>query len=333
MRIASQIIITLLLFTLTACSAPKSPDWTSGSSELYPAQNYLTGVGTGASRVEADDRARAEIAKIFNVRIEATDSSYESEWLNRSGDSSSNEYQQSLEARVTATSDKLLSGVQIAESWHDEKNRVYYSIAVLDRIKASRVLKQQMDDFDMAADEQVRRAEQSQSKLRSLGHYLKALHALDKRRELAGDLQITSPSGWVDEPSHSINDLDREANQIASSLEIFLDLKNDNKNIVRGALIRKLADIGLHLTATAPGDITIKGQVDIDEYKTEGKWNWAMASAQVEFIEPSGTVLDSERISIREGSQIDTRATILAREKLGEKLAVALVGRLTGLPD
>ena len=58
-----------------------------------------------------------------------------------------------------------------------------------------------------------------------------------------------------------------------------------------------------------------------------------MASAQVEFIEPSGTVLDSERISIREGSQVVSRADILAREKLGEKLALALVDRLTGLPD
>ena len=65
-----------LLF-LAAC-APPLPDWAGGVSEDYPAELYLLGVGAGPDRTMAEDRARAAIAKVFEVRIVSEDTSVES---------------------------------------------------------------------------------------------------------------------------------------------------------------------------------------------------------------------------------------------------------------
>ena len=43
----------------------KKPDWVNGESVRYPSSLYLTGVGYDSERRSAEDKARAEIARIF----------------------------------------------------------------------------------------------------------------------------------------------------------------------------------------------------------------------------------------------------------------------------
>jgi len=55
----------------------KRPDWVDGDSIQYPSSQYLTGVGYGPDRKSAEDKARAEIAKIFFNKIDPRTSSYQ----------------------------------------------------------------------------------------------------------------------------------------------------------------------------------------------------------------------------------------------------------------
>ena len=78
--------------------------------------------------------------------------------------------------------------------------------------------------------------------------------------------------------------------------------------------------------------ITLQGRIELEQYKTTtDPWQWSVASAQVEFLEPDDKILDSLRVSVREGSRIPSRSETLAMEKLGEKLAQSLLERLVGL--
>ena len=62
-------IATLVLgVVLTACSSTQ-PEWVDKPAEQYPQQRYLSAVGEADDRSTADDRALANLAKIFEVSV------------------------------------------------------------------------------------------------------------------------------------------------------------------------------------------------------------------------------------------------------------------------
>jgi hypothetical protein len=87
----------------------------------------------------------------------------------------------------------------------------------------------------------------------------------------------------------------------------------------------------MQLAPVAERDLLVRGSVDVESFAASEPWQWAVASAQVEFVTSDGTVLDAMRTSVKEGSQIAARADTLAREHLGERLAVLVLERLGSL--
>ncbi|MCG8434382.1 MAG: LPP20 family lipoprotein, partial [Gammaproteobacteria bacterium] len=71
LRMLLSILLAVLL--LSACAAPakksRKPGWVDGVSEAYPADVYLLGRGQAASRDDAQDRSRTDLAKIFEVTV------------------------------------------------------------------------------------------------------------------------------------------------------------------------------------------------------------------------------------------------------------------------
>ena len=203
MKIMVRMIGLLTVLVLASCGAPKPPEWTLGKSVQYPEQAYLLGVGMGTTQAQAEDRARAEISKIFTVEIHSKEIASESEWLNKAGNVAGTEYRQAVASELTATSDKILSGVRIAELWKDEKTGAFHALAVLERMRTGTGLRADLNEADQVAVEEVRQAEAAPTKFRALGHYLSALQALDTRKALASDLLIVDPAGWVAEAPYS----------------------------------------------------------------------------------------------------------------------------------
>ena len=331
MRSLIKILTTLLILSLFACAGPRAPEWTLGKSTLYPSEAYLLGVGLDRDRTRAEDRARAEIAKIFQVEIQSRETIVESHWLSQVGEPAITEYSQSVQAELTAITDKVLEGVHIAEVWQNEKTGDHYVLAVLDRLRASRALRGDLDEIDQMVAGQVRQAQAARSPLRQLGHYLQALKSMERRRGIAADLRVTDPGGWVVEPPYLLADIAERADSAAAGIRIGIELEGDRQGIVNGALVRALAGIGMQLASSLERNLLVKGTVSVERYRTEEPWQWSVASAQVQFVEGDGTVLDALRTSVKEGSRIATRSETLARERLGEKLAALLVARIGSL--
>lgn len=329
--------LTLLLAAgLIACSVPHPPAWTNDPAPLYPPAAYLTGVGAADSRAAAEDRARAEIAKIFQVDIHSRLTSAEGAFHSRVDALVSDEYRQSVRAELVASTDRTLRGVRIAQVWADPRGGDHFALAILDRLAAARPLRSELNELDLAVAEQVARVEQTASPTRRLGFYLAALRALERRQVLAGDLQILQPGGYLAAAPHSAANLAARADRTAAEIGLGIELAGDRDGIVEGALIRALASVGLRL-ATAPArNLTVRGTVDAEHYTTGDPWQWTVASAQVELLDGrEQTPLDSLRTTVREGARQPQRSDIQAREKLGEQLAAGLletIGRLDQPP-
>jgi hypothetical protein len=324
-----RILTILIVFALTACGGARVPDWTGGKSDRYPESLYLLGHGVDVVRGRAEDRARAEIAKIFEVRIRLTESSSEFHHLSKAGKLVAEEYGQAVEAELTATTDKILQGVRIAELWKDERSGGFHALAVLDRLQTTRALRGDLDDLDRLLMKRMSQAEAAPSPARAFGSYLQAGKFLEKRRGNAADLRVADPAGWVAESPVSAAELATRLDRAVAAIRLGIDLEGDAQEIVRGAMTRALAGRGLPLTLVAEPNLLIKGTVVLESYRTGDPLFWTVAAGQVVIVDDNGTVLDTVRVSVREGSRVEGRAEMLAREKLGERLAAQLVSFLS----
>ena len=83
-----RIWLMLLLLAVglagTATAADR-PAWVDGESDEWPRSKFLTGVGSADERGVAESRARAELARVFQARVESEISSQEFESVRSSG--------------------------------------------------------------------------------------------------------------------------------------------------------------------------------------------------------------------------------------------------------
>ncbi len=119
--------------------------------------------------------------------------------------------------------------------------------------------------------------------------------------------------------------------EAAAGIHLGIDLEGDRRGIVKGAVVRALAGLGMQLAPSWEQDIVMDGRVEIEEYEAGDPWHWSVASAQLEFREKGGAVVDALRVSVREGSRIAERSRTMALEGLGRQLAVQLVERIASM--
>ncbi len=321
--------LALVLLLLFGC-APTIPDWVDGNSKLYPDDQYLVGIGHAPIRGDAEDRARAAVAKTFAVQVQSRQSSSEVFWMARVGETESKEYRQDLQSDLVTRTDRLLTGVRIAEVWASEEDGIY-ALALLDRVQAMRPLKQQLTEIDLAVEAEINKAEASEHAIEQLGHLLKALQLLGDRGAIAADLAILMPTGYVTAAPQSSAQVAERADAVAATISIGLEMFGDEQGIVEGEMISALNKISIKLVSSGKVDMTIVVEVRIDEYQVNDPWHWALASAQTTFMLPEGRILDAMRTNIREGSQVESRARVLALEKVGKVLATAVIDRIVNL--
>ena len=132
------IMLCLLLIVLSGCAttaktdkthtaAGKAPLWISEPSSVYPEALYLSGVGYGPSRRDAEDAAAAVLTRAINQKVEAQSLSVQEM------DAAMQNVRRGFSSviRTSSTVDEI-SGLAIKETWAD-KNGTVYALAVINR--------------------------------------------------------------------------------------------------------------------------------------------------------------------------------------------------------
>jgi len=129
-----------------------APDWVNkGTSYVNDKDGRLFhGVGSASAmgdatlqRATADDRARAELARIFSSYLDVVSSDYQS--AAKSGDNKVTE--ETVSRQVKNLSKVNLAGAKIIARWQDKKTSIVYSIAELDmkQVKTTLATSQDMN--------------------------------------------------------------------------------------------------------------------------------------------------------------------------------------------
>lgn len=275
----------VVLLLLAGCASGR-PDWTdNGKSKDYPANRYLTGIGTATDLGTAQDRARANLAKIFSVKISeiTEDVTRHARKSGVAGTKHINEAR--VERLISSRTEQVLTGVQIAETWRGPRTRDYYVLAVLPRRQASNNLRQEIDRLDRTTRTNVKRARNEDDSLRKVRAASIALDAQIARQAYQRTLRIIDRSGRGEPPKWEMaklsNDLDRLLHRVRIAPQVTDDATGTLKTSVSGAL----AIAGFLVSEDKAAEFVLDARLSMEDIGFRDGWYWTRGVLEIKLRE------------------------------------------------
>jgi hypothetical protein len=314
-------------FLLTSGAWAGTPDWVNGSSLKYRDAEYLTGRGVGSTEAEAQDRARGDLATIFEVRVQVVNDS--STTVAKSG---KNEQVNKLSSQqVSAKTDKVISGIIIADHWQDPVTRDYHALAVLSRAQAGTSLREELGKIDDAVQLQLQTAKAAQDPLQKVGALSQALDVSIKRDGFQASLKVVDPSGHGLEAPVSQDSIQSQINDILKHVRIAPEVAEDaGAAEFPGILKGGLAAAGFLATGGEQADLVLVGKLSLTDLGRRDNWNWVRGTLEVSLVEKaSGRVRGSKtwpfKTSAQDPKTARSRALIEVEKQLKEELRTAII--------
>jgi hypothetical protein len=164
MNAKRRVLVLVLAAALAGCAGRTrlesdlkvrgAPDWVNKGTAYVDDRKGRLFHGVGSSgpagdvalqRAIADDRARAEVARIFSSYLDVATRDFQA--ASRSGETKSSE--EAISRQIHALTKVNLSGAKIVARWLDARTGIVYSIAELDVRQVKDVL---AANHEMAAD-------------------------------------------------------------------------------------------------------------------------------------------------------------------------------------
>lgn len=293
MKLSTFAASALILAVLSGCaSQPTVPDWIAADSPQYPDGQYLVGRGQAATQEEAKDRARADIAKVFQVAVVVS-----SEDIQRSKSASSGaaQYEEQASRHISTRTDTIISGIQIAELWHDPVNASYHVLAVLPRLQTAASLRQQIGELDTATRKYIERSRTENDPFMQIAAANRAVETQQEREVLQKNLQVVDSTGRGITPQWSRaqlkSDLGKLLQRISIAPRVAADAPAGLQEIVAGALAQAgfILDTGDHPT------FVLQASLNLTDLGLQEGWYWQRGNLEITLSETAANRIRGTR--------------------------------------
>lgn len=306
MKIVSKLTAMSLVLVLTACSGgvkPNTqPDWISGSARQYPSGQYLTGRGSSARLDDASDRARADLAKIFEVEI--SEASQDLQEYQQESDDEGQSSNTSLKVTrdIEVRTGRVLHGVEIAESWRDPDNGMFYALAVLKRQPAAQVLRDEINRRDDEAQRYIADARREQDMLDRIAAASKAVDTQVERAYLQRTLGIIVP-GDRTVPRWPLARLRADRDALLQQLVFGTAASGNHADDLAPLLTSAIAQAGFGVQADRSPQYWLEATLDLDDPVYRDGWYWIRGTLGLTLLNPDKTVRGVKRWPIKSSAQ------------------------------
>ncbi len=295
MKAYIRILSAAALLALAGCaSQPKTPDWVNGDSATYKSSQYLLGRGQASSQDDAKDRARADLAKIFQVAIDPS-----SEDVQQFTTAGGGQYQGQSSRSISTRTEQIVSGIQIAEIWQDPTTRTYYALATLPRLQTAASLRQQIGQLDDATGNYINQSRNNTDLFLKIAAANNALATQRDRDALQKSLQVVDITGRGVEPQWNAAKLKADLDALLKRVRIATNVAPDSTpgtaEIVSGAL----AQAGFMIETGQNPDFTLQASMKLSEMSRDG-WIWQRGTLEISLTETAnGRVRGTKRWDIK----------------------------------
>ena len=300
-------------------------DWVDGTSKAYPATRYLTGIGVGPDRGQAEDNARAEIAKVFESHIN-TNTKVQQEYLKVISQGRNREVSQvNVQDMVQVSSQKVLSGIQIAEVYRQTRPKeLFYALAVLDRQQAMPMLTDKIETLDHEIKALMDQSSKETKNLQKLKILTSALQKQLLRQTHEAELAVVDPSGKGLPAPIGFEEINRSLTDILTKkFRIYVTVSGDRAGEIKKNLSEGLTREGFVLTNDGKhASVAVKGQVTIKPLDHGDKrWKYVRWQTAFDLVNQSDqTVFGTLNNSGREGHLSMEQAILRSVMKIKKEL-------------
>lgn len=326
LNIFKMVVVIVSLISSTAVLAAQ-PKWISDSSLEYPNGLYLTGRGVGATAEEAQNRARGDLATIFEVRVEVVNENTTT--VAKSG--KKEQVNKLSTQQVSAKTDKVISGINIAQVWRDPVTADFHALAVLSRAQAGASLREELAKIDAGVQQQIEAAQAAKDPLLKIGALAHALETSVKRDGFQASLKVVDPSGRGVEAPISQASIQAMVDNTLKHVQISPEVAEDAgaqgfSSILKGGL----AAAGFLASSSAEADFVLVGKLTMNDLGRQSNWNWFRATVEVSLVEKaSGRVRGSKtwpvKASAQDAKTARSRALIEIEKLLKQELRSAII--------
>ncbi|MBN2461576.1 MAG: LPP20 family lipoprotein [Candidatus Cloacimonetes bacterium] len=311
----------------------KKPDWLENPKSVYSEQLYLTAIGEGDSRNEAENYAAGNLAKIFETRVQ-TDETYSQRYQElMKGGKTTFEEEADVQKMVNLQAEQTLYNVQFSDSYTDQYGRVHV-LAYLNRFKTGELYEEKintnadrilffLDLGDAASDPLMRYAAYNAAKTISLNNEI-----------LLSQLDIISPDTkeFLD-LGYNHDEIVKMNAMAAKEVKFAMNIGNDQENKI-GILIEDMfTDLGFVMSSDnlllVEGEITFE-QTDLGR---EDDNIFVRYDLQLKVKDPEGIVVAALTEKGREGHKTYLEARERAVRALEKKIRTSLKDRIISYLD
>ncbi|MDZ7803045.1 LPP20 family lipoprotein [Thiohalophilus sp.] len=336
-RVIYPFILTILLAVLGGCASPDAdsgkPAWISGNSPAWPAEQYLIGRGEADHAAVARDRARADLAKVFEVSIsEQSQDITEYSRTTGSGKQTRASLESAVSRQISTRTDQTLSHIEIAEIWQDPDTGHHYALAVLDRLRAGQQLREEIQHLDSLTAGAIDAARQQDNILRQLGEANRAVETLLQRRALQRQLQVIDPAGVGVRNRYDLGQLLQDRHELAQRIRIQPRIRQDSSGQLAVLIDGALAEAGFSQVSDN-ANFRLDAYLDLSTFP-EQNWHWIHGTLQIVLTSLSDdTVQGSHRWEVKQAASRPLLARQRALDNLNERLNRELRNIIIGFAD
>ncbi len=307
------VMATTLLAACAHTGAPDPhtpPDWVSGDSRDYPQAQYLLGRGQAERPDLSRDRARADLARIFEVAISEATRDIQTFTSTREGADSGSDIRRALQTHT----ERVISGVEIADQWRDPDSEQQHALAILPRSRPTRSLREQIGELDRATSQLIERARDSNEPLRQAGAATRALELQHQRQALQRSLQAIDADGRGVAAHWSVAELSESHRELIQRIHIQPRASGQDSERLTQMLGGALAEAGFSVSERGP--YRMSAQLDYERMGPRDGWYWYRGSLRTTLEDAHGTTRDSQLWDLR----ISASEAELARARLFEEI-------------
>jgi LPP20 lipoprotein len=335
MTTSIRILFAATLLLLGGCATkPTQPDWVTGDSATYKSSQYLLGRGQADTQEDAKDRARADLAKIFQVAVVASSNDVQQF---KSEGSAGGQYESQSSRSITTRTEQIIRGIQIAELWQDPATKTFYALATLPRLQTAASLRQQIGQLDDATGNYITQSRNNSDLFLKITAASQALESQRERDMLQKSLQVVDITGRGIEAQWNAAkltaDLDELLKRVRIASRVTADSVPGSAEIVAGAL----AQAGFMIETGQNPDFVLQARLSLIDMGVREGWYWQRGSLEITLTEAAnGRVRGTKRWDIK-ASATDRETSIRralnqADEILKQELGATIIGMATAQP-
>ena len=335
MKLYLTVVFAAAVLLVGGCATkPTQPDWIAGDGAKHKSSQYLIGRGQASTMEEAKDRARADLAKIFQVAVAVDSEDVQRFKSDASVAGGAGQYAGESSRRITTRTEQIIRGIQIAEIWQDPLSKNQHVLAVLPRLQAAAALRQEINQLDDATQGSVDQSKKNSDLFIKIAAASKAVESQLEREGLQKSLQVVDITGRGVESKYSSGRLKTDMDDLLKRVRVAPQVLQGSTPGLDEVVAGALAQAGFMIDTGEKPDFLLKASLKLTDLGFKEGWYWQRGNLEISVSEAvTGRVRGTQRWPIK--SSAADRETAIRRALdeadaiLKKELGATIIGMAT----